>query len=321
MRFAFLTAAILLALSIHAQITFDKGYFINNSGQKTDCYIENLDWKNNPITFVYKLQETDTETKTGNIAAIKEFGIDNTSQYKRFTVKVEYSEANLNRLSKTKNPEWQEKTCFLETLVSGNASLYSYTDGNVTKFFYEVNQKPIEQLVYIKYYLNSIDIGENNQFRQQLLNNVKCEKTSEHSIAGIDYDKRELIKHFIVYNSYNSATSINYEMKKERKVFSLKITPSINLVSLKVIDPKSQYNVSTDFKKTVFKFGIELEYTLPFNKNTWSIFTNPTYLKFDPTKHYEKNDGVSYNGQTINYIATVDYSCIEIPIGIRRYFF
>ena len=38
----------ILSLNSYSQINFDKGYFINDSNQKVDCLIKNIDWKNNP---------------------------------------------------------------------------------------------------------------------------------------------------------------------------------------------------------------------------------------------------------------------------------
>lgn len=42
--------------NFYGQINFEKGYFKDNNGKQTDCFIKNEDWKNNPYTFKYKLQ-------------------------------------------------------------------------------------------------------------------------------------------------------------------------------------------------------------------------------------------------------------------------
>ena len=41
----------------YAQTSFEKGYFINNEGQKTDCLIKNIDWKDNPTEIKFKYTE------------------------------------------------------------------------------------------------------------------------------------------------------------------------------------------------------------------------------------------------------------------------
>ncbi len=48
---------LLLFANSFAQISFEKGYFLNESGDKTTCLIKNIDWKNNPVKFSYKLNE------------------------------------------------------------------------------------------------------------------------------------------------------------------------------------------------------------------------------------------------------------------------
>ena len=38
----------IIGIESKAQVIFEKGYFINREGQKTECFIKNLDWRNNP---------------------------------------------------------------------------------------------------------------------------------------------------------------------------------------------------------------------------------------------------------------------------------
>lgn len=39
----------------YAQIIFENGYFINELNQKVECFIKNIEWRNNPTEFEYKL--------------------------------------------------------------------------------------------------------------------------------------------------------------------------------------------------------------------------------------------------------------------------
>src|SRR5688572_27785180 len=116
MKHVFL-ALLLCSTFSHAQIIFEKGYFISNDGSRTNCLIENIDWKNNPTSFNYKLQEGEKIQKNG-LADVQEFGIDNVSQYKRFTVNIERSgnEHDARQLSKSKSPVFKKETLFLQTV-------------------------------------------------------------------------------------------------------------------------------------------------------------------------------------------------------------
>lgn len=322
MKNLFLVTLLISFSFCYAQISFEKGYYINDSGKKTDCFIKNIDWRDNPTDFEYK-DQLDSQSKTESIANVQEFGIDNFSKYKRFKVKMERSSNNLNfnYILKSKNPIWREETHFLKLLVDGDATLYTFSGENITRYFYETKSTPIEQLVYYTY-MNDDVLKEENQFRQQLYTNVRCANTPDSDIEKIMYRKDALIKHFTKYNSCGSNTVVNYEAKVIRKSFSLKITPSINVASFSLSDPNSYYNQSTDMNgKAIFKIGIEGEYTLPFNKNTWSLFINPTYQKYEVEKSYVKNDGFGAIGNDVTHTIKVNYSSIEIPVGIRHYFF
>lgn len=165
-----------------AQITFEKGYYISNSGDRTACFIKNIDWRNNPKEFEYKIKAEDSQSKKETIASIQEFGIDNVSKYKRFKVNIERSGSELNYLSKSKNPIWKEETLFLKLLTEGDANLYGFSEENLNRYFYETKSTPLEQLVYFKYLSDEKNevsdnynehIKINNKFRQQLYNNVR----------------------------------------------------------------------------------------------------------------------------------------------------
>ena len=66
-----------------------------------DCLINNVDWKNNPTKFTYKLSET-TEEKTATLETASEFG---------------------------------SELLFLQTLVKGKATLFSYEEKSLCVSF------------------------------------------------------------------------------------------------------------------------------------------------------------------------------------------
>ena len=92
-------AIILLSLNCYAQVTYEKGYFINNANQKIHCLIKNVDWRNNPTAFEYKLSENDT-SQIANIKTVKEFGVTHFSKYVRRTVNIDRYSVDINELSK-----------------------------------------------------------------------------------------------------------------------------------------------------------------------------------------------------------------------------
>ena len=166
----------ILSLNCYSQISFEKGYFINNNEEKIQCFIKNVDWENNPKDFKYKLLEK-SDPKTASIAQIKEFGIYNYSKYIRSNVNIDRSSENVNKLSNSKRPIFQEEELFLKVLVESKASLYQYVDNNLNRFFYNKDNSNIEQLIFKSYKTTDLDKNNryrNNRYRQQLWVDLKC---------------------------------------------------------------------------------------------------------------------------------------------------
>jgi hypothetical protein len=326
MKKLLLIAFLFMYSFINAQISFEKGYFISNNGTRTQCFIKNLDWSNNPTDFRYKININDTEYKTETAATIREFGIENGSTYEKAKVKIDQSNNSLERITTSKNPIWQEDTIFLKVLVTGDATLYYYVNENFARFFYKTKSQPIEQLVYKEYLALNENNGtktilENNYYKQQLLINVKSENITDSEIKRLTYKKDPLMKYFLKYNNIN-ADEIKKTLNSTNKtIYHLKITPGISLASLLINSAESSGFKNAQYDtKVIFKFGIEGELVLPINKNKWSLFINPSYQKYSDSQEYGVVTGVN-DGLEFNYPSEVEYSSFQLPIGVRHYFF
>ncbi|KAA1247933.1 hypothetical protein [Aquimarina sp. RZ0] len=138
---------LLVTVSSFSQINYEKGYFIESSGDTLECYIKNRGWLNNPTEFEYKLAEN-TDSKIKTIKTVKEFGVGDL-MYKKFLVKIDTSKERIEDLDEDRNPKFIEKTLFLKVLVEGDANLYHYTGNSFSdRFFYDFMGSEIEQLVH-----------------------------------------------------------------------------------------------------------------------------------------------------------------------------
>jgi hypothetical protein len=143
-QFLFLLIAI-ITINCYSQISFEKGYFINNSGHKINCLIKNMDWGFNPTQFNYKLSAND-ELKTATTKLAKEFSVNNNIlKYIRSTVNIDRSTEDTDNISRNKNPIFKKEELFLKVLVEGKANLYFYENGDIQRFFYNVDNSDIEQ--------------------------------------------------------------------------------------------------------------------------------------------------------------------------------
>lgn len=197
----------ILCAESYSQIIFENGYFIDESNNKIECLIKNVDWKNNPTEFEYKFSQNDTVHKA-TFKTVKEFGIYNVSKYIRAKTNIDKSSEQIDKMSSERNPNFQEELLFLKVLIEGKASLFLYIDGNLTRFFYKLNDSEIQQLVYKRYLIDDT-ILENNSFKQELFLKLKCEEIVLNDIKNLRYSNRDLEKLFIKYNKCTGSDYIN----------------------------------------------------------------------------------------------------------------
>ena len=300
----------------YSQIKYEKGYFIDNSQQKIECLIKNIDWNNNPIDFEYKISE-EGETLNATIENVQEFGIYNTSKYIRANVEIDKSSENINDLSYDKNPIFQKEQLFLRVLVEGKYSLYIYKTIGLERFFYSTDSIKTEQLIYKSYLISSSEVGKNNKYKQQLWSNLNCPTIKMNELEKLEYRKKSLTNFFVKFNECNNSEFENYDTKIKRDLFNLNLRLHIENSSLSIQNYYYSNTKKNDFgNKLGVGFGAEAELILPFNKNKWAFIIEPKYQSFKS----EKTEEVNYvSGRQLTTI--IDYKSIEIPLGIRYYFY
>ena len=302
-----------ITFTSYAQISFEKGYFINNENQRIDCLIKNLDWRSNPTEFTYKLNTSSEELKA-TIASVKEFGIPNLLKYERHLVQIDRSGKSLESLDSSRNPTFKEEQLFLKLLVEGSADLFLYDDGNLRRFFFNTLNSTVKQLVYKKYKATDYKIGENNEFKQQLVNELKCSQKPVKNVENIKYSKGQLVHYFEQYNECINSEYASYGTNENKKLFHLGVRGGLNSSSLSIDNDDFNNGIPkrgiADFDNEFgFRAGIEAEFIMSFNKNKWAIILEPTYQYYKSEKQLETR------------IAYADYTSFEVPIGLRHYFY
>ena len=286
-----------------SQITFNKGFVVGNNNIKTECFIKNYDWYSNPSKIQYKLTDS-TDVITGKIDSIKEFGVYDFSHYVRAKVKIDRTPVDLNLLSDSKKPQWSEETVFLKELVCGKATLWIYTEPARSWFFYSINNSNPEQLIY-KEYLVDNETAKNEYFKQQLLAYLQNDNTKNVDVYSIKYDIPALSKYFKQYNSaFDYCERTDFE-KQAREVFNLKVVGYVNHNSLLVGNSTISKGIYVFDNKINWAGGLEVEYFLPFNRNTWSLLFVPTY------------EHIFNSEKKLAYEQTMNVESITFPIGCR----
>jgi hypothetical protein len=317
MKTKIVLALVFCAVTFHlqAQISFQKGYFINKNNEKTECFIKNLDWKNNPTEFTFKRNINSEDTSIATINNVTVFEIYDVVKFKKATVDIDISSSNLNRLDSKRAPNFKKQTVFLKFLVQGETSLLSYKKNNLVRYFVD-NGVKIEQLIYKKFYTPSGKVGINKHYQQQLLNLSNCKKIVARDVQKLKYKASSLSRFFQENFNCNDIKTVSYASNKNEK--NIHIIPKIGLGSYSLTTENSvSESRSIDFDNQIgVRFGVEFAYTLPFNNKKWRAFIEPTYQKYTSEK---SQNSTNVSGGVLK--AEVDYSSLEIPIGIKHFFF
>lgn len=316
-----LSIACILCYNSYGQIKFEKGYFIDNQGVKTECFIRNKEWNSNPTTFKYSAT-IDSDIKTKTIQGVQEFGILGKSKYKRFEVSIDRSKDRINDLSSDKEPQFSKEIIFLKVLVEGDAVLYRYIEGSFIRFFYSVKDSQVTQLIHKRYLSEEGTVGENNYFRRQLWSDLRCKNAEMKEVLNLNYYDKSLTKYFIKYNTcLNPDFKIVEKKRKPKEIFNINIRPGLNQSKLTLVDnPISPFSRDIDFESNQsFRMGLEIEYILPFNKGKWSVFMEPTYQSYKSDER--EVDFLPQSVRLRTVVASADYKSVELPIGLRHSIF
>lgn len=310
-KFLFLIL-VLSATYSYGQIKFEKGYLIDNENHRIECLIKNYDWKNTPDELEYKLGDSDSIQK-GTVLNVKEFGVSGISKFIMVDTRIDRSSEELNTLSSERKPIWSEEQLFLKVLIEGKASLYQYRLRNFVRYFYSVSGAPVKQLIYKQFYVSKKDypqdksVAYNNDFRQQLWNDLRNTETTMSSVEKINYEQSELERYFKQYNGVDQKTIKTSGRNRDFLLF--RITPGINSSSVSVMQNIFGPVFTNKFKVISFRIGMEVDYILPFNKNKWQIIFDPSYQYFNSSSENGSNK------------VDINYKWIEFPIGIRYNFY
>ena len=310
---------ICFAISMSAQISFEKGYMINNDGQKKEVLIKHLEKINNPKDFVFKTNENSAEI-TYTTSNVKEFGIYNYGKFITYNGPLDYSSNKISDLSNQFSPELKETSIFLKEEVSGSKSLYSYIGGNVIKYFYSESNQTINALVYKQYYYEGDvnKVATNNTYLQQLKEIFADDEKAKSLVSKTKYATSDLTKIFKIYNQSqetNTKEENDNQIVKDKHTykFNLNIRPGINFYAPLALNNSSFTNTEYSSRSS-FRVGLEAEIILPVNRNKWSVILEPSYSVYSNKKLTNKSSEL--------YDFSMDsYSFLNLSLGLRHHMF
>lgn len=294
-----------------AQIRYEPGTFTDNAGNKKDVLIRYEDLKDNPTSFQYKTEES-AQPQQADLANVKSFEVYNRVKYLKASINVDQSSDDLNNLSTLKTPEYRKETIFLKILVDGKYKLYEYSSGSINRFFYSTENGEIKPLVYKMYQLDANKIAYNETYKSQL-QDLKCNGVSQ-NYTNTTYTNSNLSKVFVKVNQCADPNFKVVEGKSKSKL-NLSIRPRLNISSFEFDSSFTSKSTKMESNSS-FGIGLELEYVFPFNRNKWAAIFEPNYQSYTGEVAYAADYIIGGKA-----IAKADFKSVDLPIGIRHYFF
>lgn len=293
---------ILLTSLGYSQKDFQEGYYVEGNGAKVQGYLQVMNFEEiNTTQKLFFKKTLNNETIKIDTDKIMEFGVGDDLKYQRFTFEME-DVSFYKDFGYEKDLQLKSVNYFLNVLVEGDASLYSYENGNGYKYFYSVKSKqiPVQQLVYKKYIFNQT-IKENNTFKEQLFKDVKNEDQTFNEFVNLKYEKQSLVP---IVEKFNKTTSHDYKVFKNKLEKSTKINLSAMGGAFKVNS------------KLGFAFGGEFELVTPSEKLAFFSRLKFEKIKMDFTETYYSAMGFNRNDN----IYKADYKSMDLLVGVHYFF-
>lgn len=275
------------------QSVFEKGYFVDRSGGKTECYILTEEWSSGGHLTYRKDYKEPSQSKP--LAEISEVA---TSSFKVIHIKtsLDISGDTPNLFSYTRDPEWSEQEIFLWTLVEGAYNLYVYQNDGLTRYFYSTGNIPIQQLIFKKY-KTSTGVEINDSYRLTLFQHINCTSNQSNYFNGLNYTEEDLITHFVAENKCAGLSAMKYSNGKANNLEQTRT----GLNSSKTIEAPPQEMSFSNGKtnkspNAVRYFGLEinqlLQQIIDLNSNN-NASSSPYQIQYSSNSR-KTGRGVSY---------------------------
>ncbi|MEL6918692.1 MAG: hypothetical protein AAFO99_13280 [Bacteroidota bacterium] len=292
---------------------FETGYFIDNDNNRIECLIQNMKWRESPLTVFYRLKE-DSQVLELNYDNCMEFGIGEEFKFRSIDAKIPLTKSKTSDKNTSAEPTLVQRKQFALVLIQGKVSLYRVINAAEEVFLIEKLNGQIETLLYKEYLDNNFKIKRNSLFKRQLLKDYNCQNGTD--IQSLQYDTKSMLLYFGDLNRCLGDSDYKvYKNELKQGLFSS--------ASLKVWGGAQQNGYETRNLNTgqVFSFddeiaakgGLELEAFIgSITKRNASIFLGLQYSKVSNELSLPIGE---LSGSTLN----LDVNVIELALGFRYY--
>lgn len=301
------------SFSALAQITYDEGYYVSNEGDRIEGFIQDKGWRSNPSEFSFK-PSRNSDSRTVDIKEATEFGIGEEIKYRRFIAPIDKSSERVDQLDVNREPNFEKEQVFLKVLMEGEVDLYKYTSQRMERFFYGMEGVKVEPLVHKKYQ-EAGKLAFNNSFRQQLYAQFSCGDLTADDLRKVQYREKDLMNFFKDYHDCRNASYHVVKRSSENMSLNVYVKAGAGSSSMTINKGIGAGGTELDLGTNI-RFGAELEWVLPFNRNKWALFLEPTYFSYN-IEEYLVTGPFYYNRATL----LLDHSFIATTGGAKHFFY
>ena len=247
------------------------GYLIDRNNHRTEVLFKDVDFTDN-AALRHRVSEN-AAYQAVDINDIIEYGIGDNFKFVKRTVK---HDKLFTETATVKEPILEKETLFLNVIEEGDINLYAYFDKGRMKFFYEIKDSSggAVQFIYRKYSSDNRYVRENNYFRNQLNDILKCESLQVSDFINLKYKKEDFLKIFKQYNSCKRNEPSKIYDNKTNKKLKLKYSA---IAGIYQNDFSVEFYKGETEKISKTTFGLGGEVALVFPSETVEVFIGMEY--------------------------------------------
>jgi len=306
--------------NIYSQENYLAGYIVSFKGDTLHGFIDYRNWEKNPQKISFKEKLTDDKVVFFP-TEIKAFSVLD-EIYESAIIKTEVSPFKTNDLEYDKELKFEGDTTFLQAVLKGKKSLYTYTNRLGEKQFYIKNGSSYELLAYKRYLNEDHDqtiVFENNKYLGQLSFYLNDCPSVMSKLPTIKYSQQSIENLFLFYNKCTNS-GIDFQQKTEKGSMKVSVVAGISITSLKFKSSDNRVFISlvnADMSNSVnVTGGLSFNYVLPRNLKKWSITSKFLYTKFKFSDYVNENSySTTYVSLGISYIKMLNMARYNYVVG------
>jgi|GEM_PF-2205780 len=293
----------------HAEVALKNGSVVKGE-------LNDPDWNANPDKISFR--EPGKQAIEYSVDEVVSFRTDRPALYRSAVVKYDAEgPVTRNKLSTNRNAtEFITDTVFVEVLVDAPIGLARLNSFNGREYFFLVRNGLFEELVYRKYFVNEYKEGNNEQYKQQVLNEAGNCKSVAGFIKNFNYTAGSLKIAITNLNKCNGdePEKIKWDGQSAQvpRVLGVLVNPYII---------RSDYTaVTTSFNRVNWGMGLFFEQYYAKRPTRLSTYAELNFRKFDQkAANRTFGDGFEISNEKIKLLVTTRMSATSEKIKGRNY--